>query len=373
MDTPLFDSYLLELLIKSTLVLLAAAAIAAALHRSSAARRHAVWLAALIALLILPLTKAIPPIWQFSGAPVDTKVPVVLPTMPAVPAEAAAPIPTQATASISPSIWFRPSQLSLATLWAAGIAGILIFRGVAGIQLRLVRKRSVAAKHRALPQFAQEVAGELNLPRIPEVRASDAVQVACAAGFGRPFVLLPFASESWPEERLRATLRHEFAHIVRRDSLSRWIGLIACAVYWPNPLVWFAARRLHREQEQSCDDLAIRAGTNPEEYATVLLETARDALQSASILRASMAMGRPATLEERVIAVVDENRDRSPTDARARCMGGAGVLILVAASALAQAVPAIGTPETSSMERPIPIEIYVRVIEMPVGRYLGPP
>jgi beta-lactamase regulating signal transducer with metallopeptidase domain len=363
MDTPLFYSYLLELLIKSTLVLLGAAAIAAALQRSSAARRHAVWLAAFIALLILPLTKAIPPIWRFQETAGVRMEAITLGEPSSSALGKTEPLVGSPSSAAAGSGRMDAAQW-LAIAWGLGAAAILVARIVASLQLALVKGRSVPAATPALVQIAGEIAEELRITPVPQLRASDAVQVACAAGCVNPFVLLPPGFRTWSEARLRATLRHEFAHIARRDSVSRWIGLLACALHWPNPLVWIATRRLQLEQEQACDDLAISTGTHPQEYATVLLDSARDAVSAGNELRASMAMARPATLEARVIAVMDSTRDRRPAEWRVRCVGAAGVLVASTGAALAQVAPMPQqTPpqtvalitETNGIEKVIPV------------------
>ena len=52
------------------------------------------------------------------------------------------------------------------------------------------------------------------------------------------------------------------------------IAQLACAVYWFNPLVWFAAHQLRLERERACDDFVLVSGTSGADYATDLLEIA---------------------------------------------------------------------------------------------------
>jgi hypothetical protein len=42
---------------------------------------------------------------------------------------------------------------------------------------------------------------------------------------------------------------------------------LACALYWFNPLVWVAARRLRIERELACDDCALEVGMWASDYA----------------------------------------------------------------------------------------------------------
>ena len=69
----------------------------------------------------------------------------------------------------------------------------------------------------------------------------------------------------------RAVLAHELAHAKRYDGLIHFLVQIVCSVYWFNPIVWMAARRMRLERERACDDYALNAGATPEAYADHLL------------------------------------------------------------------------------------------------------
>ena len=68
---------------------------------------------------------------------------------------------------------------------------------------------------------------------------------------------------------------HELTHIKRADRRTQAIAQLACAIYWFNPLVWYAAAGLARERERACDDEVLRFGATPSAYATLLLDLAR--------------------------------------------------------------------------------------------------
>jgi len=73
---------------------------------------------------------------------------------------------------------------------------------------------------------------------------SPAIGSPATWGLFRPVIVLPPAARDWTVERRRVVLAHELAHVARRDGLANLIGWMACALYWPNPLDWIAARRL---------------------------------------------------------------------------------------------------------------------------------
>ena len=70
-------------------------------------------------------------------------------------------------------------------------------------------------------------------------------------GLLRPKLLLPADSDRWSDERRRLVIRHELAHVERRDYLTNLITQFVCALYWFNPLVWLVARQLRVEDRKS--------------------------------------------------------------------------------------------------------------------------
>ena len=86
---------------------------------------------------------------------------------------------------------------------------------------------------------------------------------------------MPPSAPSWTAEARQAALVHELTHIKRGDRRTQAIAQLACAIYWFNPLVWYAAAGLARERERACDDEVLRFGAKPSAYATLLLDLAR--------------------------------------------------------------------------------------------------
>ena len=94
-------------------------------------------------------------------------------------------------------------------------------------------------------------------------------------GLRQAKMILPREAREWPADRVRIVLGHELAHIQRRDWLVQLAAELLRAVYWFNPLVWIACRRLRQESEQACDDAVLRLGVEGRDYATHLLDVAR--------------------------------------------------------------------------------------------------
>lgn len=330
---------LAELLAKSFAVLLLATLLVRVWRGANSAQRHFIWLAALCAIMVLPATRLVSPRWSIPierGQPVSVPLPagslqpvvledapalVIVPSVPPAPPARRAPVP------------WREIVLGL---WLAGAGLILGYRLFGSWRLHRLGLRSSALDDPRLRLLFNCTLSELGLRRRPEIRLSEECRVPVTWGFLRPIMLLPREALEWSDTWLTAALRHEAAHILRGDSLTRWATWIACAVYWPNPFIWLAAHSLRIAQEQAADDLVLRHGTPPEEYAAQLVDVARTVATRGLFLGHAVAMACPSTLEGRILAIVDGHRDRRPLSRGASILGVFTVLATFGVCAVAQ-------------------------------------
>jgi TonB family protein len=306
--------------VRGTLVLAAGFAASYAFGRASAALRHFVWTAAFVALLALPVVFGLGP-------------KIVLDAWPAAPAART----TVAAVSPAPSPVLAGSarEARQGTDWASVLRGVYLgglllvaARFVAGAvrTSRMVRLARPAA-------YAQAVADDVrrSLGMGAGVRAMESPGAAVPMTWGtlRPVVLLPEEARHWSGERLRAVVLHELIHVRRHDLLAQLAAQAACCLYWFHPLAWLAARELRKERERACDDAVLAGGVAAPDYAGHLLALARVLVERRSLADAP-AMAEGGDLEERVRAVLDGSRNRSPLSRRL----AASVAVLVCALVL---------------------------------------
>jgi len=314
----------------------------------TASARHLAWAAAFGVLLALPALAALLPSTTqilLPAPPVIREIPISNETLTIVPVPNP-PAPDSFDFSTSDIV------VALGVLWLAGVVLILARLAVGAVCLALLERRS--------RPFALAPGDEPKVTtrgRECELRICDRDTGPITWGVFRPIVLLPRTAISWPRERLHAVLLHELAHIRRRDSLANALSHAACALYWPNPLVWIAAARLRREAEIAADDAVLNAGIKPSTYAGELLALAQE-FRARQTAFAGMAlfMAQPSSLEARVESVLAPTQQRSGvTSMDVFKMAGLGLL---AATAIALACPSLAQETTpapvTSSELPPP-------------------
>lgn len=320
---------LLDLVTKGTVVLLLGFGITAILRRASAAHRSLAWLAVFAVLLALPPATGIKPVWPVQVVTAQRITPSSLPTAEITEPGSGAMInlpPAQPAAR--PSVPWTIIE-TWALLHALGFAFIVGFRVIGTWQLWRL-KRGTSRSDAAISDLvaAQVAASGIHRPVV--VLVSDRVTVPMTWGTFRPVILLPAECAHWDRADLLPALRHELAHVAHFDAGRRWLGTLACALWWPQPLVWLAARAWRLEQERACDDAVVRSGADPERYAEQLLDAARAVRLGGFQSAAALVMAMPSGLETRLRAVTDDSTDRSATGVASRIVASAFAVSLIA-------------------------------------------
>ena len=206
-------------------------------------------------------------------------------------------------ANVIPLHWV----LGALTVWLIGTASVLGWLLLGLVRVNRFARRGSQLTDESWRSLIEQLTVQLALPRDVRFVESDEVAVPLTWGFPRPVILLPADAKSWSPERRRLVLLHELSHIKRNDWLIQVLAQIACAMYWFNPLVWIAVKRLYVEREQACDDDVIALGIKPSEYATHLLDIARLMPLRRAAPTVTLAMARCCQLKGRVMSVLNSS------------------------------------------------------------------
>jgi beta-lactamase regulating signal transducer with metallopeptidase domain len=284
--------------------------------RCSAATRHFIWACAIAIAVLLPLTTILMPRWsvvapaplaRFASAARIEGAPSTIPsvaTTERIAGDAAARPKDPRPSGLSP--WIVATWI-----WMTGavvVLGYVLMGHFAAWQLYRTTRRV----QDSWIQDAEQLTREAGLSRPLCVVQSAAVSAPVVLNMWRPIIVMPDAAGRWSRNRIRAVLLHEFAHIRRNDLHVQNLAQLACAIYWFNPLVWFAAHQLRLERERACDDFVLLSGTSGADYATHLLEIARGSASTAAPFAIGLAVSR-SQLERRLVAIVNPQTPRHST------------------------------------------------------------
>jgi TonB family protein len=320
-------TFLFGCTVKSTIVL-AIGWIAAALSRSrSAAFRHNLWTLAIVGSFALPVLSLLLPAWHPTtlGQGTNSWFPTQLLAGPNASYKAPGTV-----ISASTSLAGRSGFVTIfLAMWALGfcVASLRLAGGL--VRLAWLSANSTTLADRDWLRFLARLSDALQIRRpVRLLQGRNPATVPLTWGVLRPVILLPATARDWGVETRRIVLSHELAHIARTDWFFQICAELLRAVYWFNPVVWLAAKRLRYESEQACDDSVVASGIEPSCYADQLLALARTFGNSHGGTAAALAIARPSHLQRRFSAMLNPLTNRRSLSSRAKVLTVFAALLL---------------------------------------------
>lgn len=182
--------------------------------------------------------------------------------LPMIPTEHIAAVSQQTSApAITVSVW--------EIVWMAGFILCAVFFISAYLRCYKEFQTSLPTENTFTRRWLQTHP----LKRRISIRESSLISAPLTFGVLRPVILMPKKTDWENEIALQYVLKHEFVHIRRFDTVTKFLLIIAVCVHWFNPLVWVMYILANRDIELSCDETVVHQfGHNTRAaYAKILI------------------------------------------------------------------------------------------------------
>jgi beta-lactamase regulating signal transducer with metallopeptidase domain len=333
---------------KMSLIVVGALVASFLLRRRSAALRHWVLAVGVACGAAMPLLSAVVPVWPLPFATPTAFTPYEDPFQSAKSPDlrqasrrASGVDATQSARAAAMSLGGIDRGDALRSIWLGGVVVGLAILLTGVLRLAWLAMHAHRITHGRWYDLAQEVSRTYGLRRPVTLLQSGHPSLLVTWGLARPKVILPASAAVWTDARARVVLSHELAHIRRGDWVVQLSAELLRAIYWFNPLLWVACRRLRLESEHACDDEVMSRGVEGPDYATHLIELARALNRRRHTWFPAPAMARPSSLERRVRAMLNVHLERGSLSMRSRA--AIVVLLLGITTAVAAAQSGFST------------------------------
>jgi uncharacterized protein (TIGR03435 family) len=199
---------------------------------------------------------------------------------------------------------------AILAVWGCGILAVAVTRLRVWLRVREALRRSTP----------------MDFPAAIPVRSSPGLLEPGVVGLWRPVMLLPASiAERLTPGQLQAVIAHEIWHVRRRDNLYATIHMLAEAVFWFHPLVWWIGARLVEEREQACDEGVLTLGSAPQVYAEAIVNVCKLYVESPMACVAGVT---GADLKRRIEAIMTNRTGQKLNRTRKFVLGAAGTAAL---------------------------------------------
>jgi beta-lactamase regulating signal transducer with metallopeptidase domain len=292
------------------------ATISLVLRNRSAHVRYLLWLIVLAKCLVPPLLTVPLAILPQDRTPapvvsVDAETCVVKATVTS--SGAAAPLvppPPMAKLTVMERLERITARQWLGIGWAAGVVAFFTTALTKALRASLWLRRWRRPAPAGLDAQIRDLLAGLGLKTAPKFWLIKGVGQPFVWGLLRGNVYLPadFAtadSDFDGHRGRRGILVHELCHTLRFDAAVNLLQVVAQAVFWFHPVVWWANKRIRAEREKCCDEMAIaRLGASPKDYSSAIIDTLASEYETTR-LDPSLAVAGPVnTIEERIKTIM---------------------------------------------------------------------
>jgi len=302
-------NYLLTQSWQIAILVIVIAAVNLALKNKSAHIRYLLWLIVLAKCIVPPSVTV--PLAILPQDKMQEPTLISIGEMPAVNVEmkdtvTSEPLALPSLPVTSPNIMERLARVTvkqwLGFGWAVGAVIFVVFALIKALRTNhwLWRQR------KPLPVEAQigieNLFFGLGLKTFPKVWLLSGIGQPFVWGLLRGSIYLPadFVKVNSTEHR-RGVLGHELGHILRFDAAVNILQIIAQAVFWFHPFVWWANKKIRAEREKCCDEMAIAClGSKVKDYSSAIVNILISEYESTRPVPSLAVAGPVKNIEERV-------------------------------------------------------------------------
>ncbi len=210
-----------------------------------------IWIA-LAARLVLPFNFIQPAALQLSMPPAMNETAYTL-SMPRVDSTVATNTVAQQQAPAIVNLSFI--QIA-AILWLVGVLICLIYHLIGYLLFKKsVYRWCTPVKGQYIDTF-NNLLLEMNIQRPIRIVSCRKLSSPMMSGILKPVIILP--DVKFNKDQLILILKHELIHYKHHDIVYKLIIVLAQALHWFNPMIYFLSRESSRAMEKYCDDEVVK-------------------------------------------------------------------------------------------------------------------
>ena len=158
-------------------------------------------------------------------------------------------------------------NVGLTSIWIAGMFVMAFLFLHAWFKLKKIKKTTTVLNNKDLLHVFERCKHQLNISKPLIVGESPLVKSPMTFGLFKTYVVLPIRLDEWMSIKdIKYIFLHELHHYKYKDISTNYLMIIFQILYWFNPLVWIAFKKMRTDREIACD-MAVLTSLDERCYA----------------------------------------------------------------------------------------------------------
>lgn len=194
-------------------------------------------------------------------------------------------------------------QIITASLWLGGMLAFAVLTAYSWVKIAKTKKSSRRVTNKEVLDLLEQCKRRLHIEKDVVVLESPLVKSPMLAGLFKTYLVFPDRFAEWLSlNEIKYIFLHELNHLKNKDNITNYAVVALQLIYWFNPLIWIAFRRMRLDREIACDIAVLQAldGSSRVEYGNTIIHFAERASRPLHIALASGLAGPAGQLRKRI-------------------------------------------------------------------------
>jgi len=203
-------------------------------------------------------------------------------------------------------------NLVTACIWIAGMFGWTVLAIKAGLEVKKIKRTTKPVENTEIQVLFEQCKEQLNLSKPIVLGESRLVNSPMTFGLFKSYVVLPVHFDEWLSmEEVNYIFLHELHHYKSKDIAVNYLMVIFQILYWFNPLVWIAFRKMRLDREIACDHAVLSSLDENchREYGMTMIHFIEQVSRQKSVMLANQFNGTKKQLNNRIKRIASYTKE----------------------------------------------------------------